>query len=107
MLDEKKEEPTEPEIRDNSEDNCTCCGSLPLKCQVLSYSVLVLALFITHLVHMFWIGSSDELHEWFYLIYLISILPNVIALVLYATYFCYGCNCYGAVGCCGDEPEKD
>ena len=71
----------------------------------MSWSVLILALFIVHLVHFFWISKVDpdyeNMHDWYHLIYLLCLLPNFIALVLYAIYFSYWCNC------CGKEVGAD
>ena len=88
------------EIRDYSEDNCTCFSCFRLKAQVMAFSILIFAAFIIHIVHMFWIDANEDFSDLYHMVYLLLLLPNFIALVLYVVYFGYYFNCCGAVGCC-------
>ena len=82
---------TMDDILDNprvtSDDSCTCCGACPLKCQVLSYGLLISFSLLLCGSQLFLIDKNDDFDGYFFFVYIAMLLPLALAWALYMGYY--------------------
>ena len=94
---DRQEHEGTPDKRDTSQDPCTLCGWLPLKCQVLSYGLLILCCTVGHVIQLFNIDRNEAFDDYFFYIYICLMLFIFIGLILYLVYYVYH---FSACCCC-------
>lgn len=85
QLDYEKRKSRPP--RDNSADKCSC-GCCTLKCQVITCGVLIYLLLAYYCVMLFFIMRNQYFDDYYFLVYMLFLLPITISAVLYIVYWC-------------------